>query len=132
MLGTPLCDLPQRDRDVAQEAIYGESHRVQLKDQPLAPTSYAQSSRNQKSTRATTFRPGVLDDTVSRELVTHEIRSEPETLSSWASLETSNETIYIPLRPVDGDGEELEDFECPYCYTLIHVRSRHTWKYVKE
>ena len=115
-------------RNVTQESSFQNSNQTQLREESAVPPSYTQSSRNQKSDIATTFKPGA-SDTIMKGLLEYDVRSEPETLSSWASQETSNEALHIPSRPVDPNGEELEDLECPYCYTLIHVRSQHAWKY---
>lgn len=74
------------------------------------------------STKATTFVP-------RNPMIVEEIQSVADTTSSYQSTASGHETVMIPPRPRDLDGEELEDFECPYCHVLCNIRSSTSWKY---
>ena len=101
-------------------------------DPSAATKTYAESGTHlteQRSSHATTFRPGALN-VREEEVSIIELRSLPETISSWASTHTNEDPLSLPPRPQGVNGDDLEDFECPYCYTLVYVRSQHAWKYV--
>jgi hypothetical protein len=92
------------------------------------------SSQLKPSTKATTFRPeeflkaswgvAALDSRSGN----FETASEPETTSSFASTHTGKDSLLIPSRPLGVDGEELEDFQCPYCSVIVRIRSSRSWK----
>jgi hypothetical protein len=51
-----------------------------------------------------------------------------ESASSVATTRAAEDEITLPPRPLNKDGSEMEDFECPFCCTPIHIRGPHTWK----
>lgn len=55
--------------------------------------------------------------------------SVAESKSSMASSYACNDLrLEIPPRPLDSDGNELDEFECPYCFTLKHITTGNSWK----
>jgi hypothetical protein len=63
-------------------------------------------------------------------MVIEETQSIADTASSYQSTLSGREVINIPPRPKGPDGEELEEFECPYCYALCEIKSSYSWKQV--
>ena len=51
-----------------------------------------------------------------------------ETRTSKASTYTGKLAVRIPKRPRSKDGAELEEFECPFCFTLTCITTPHQWK----
>ena len=47
---------------------------------------------------------------------------------SMASSYAAKLRVKVPNRPRDGNGEELLDFKCPYCFIAGHVETRELWK----
>ena len=47
---------------------------------------------------------------------------------SMASLFAKTLRVKIPRRPCDNNGDELQDFKCPYCFIVGHVDNRESWK----
>lgn len=89
--------------------------------QLLAPS---QSAKDRPSTRATTFKQNELSSE-KRSLFRGNIS---EAASSVASEYTQSMKLEILPRPNDNNGKELEEFECPYCFMLVHIMNPHTWK----
>jgi hypothetical protein len=54
--------------------------------------------------------------------------SDAGTLSTYASTARSDDKVHIPSRPRGPDGNELEQFECPYCFHLVEIKSSRDWK----
>ncbi|KAH6679400.1 hypothetical protein B0J14DRAFT_296811 [Halenospora varia] len=88
---------------------------------PQPTTSKAESSELNPSTRATAFVPGVA-------MAMEEIQSVADTTSSYQSTSLGHEVIRIPPRPKGVDGDELGEFECPYCHVLCMIGNEKAWK----
>lgn len=56
-----------------------------------------------------------------------DVQSESGTVSSFAFSETCSERIRIPPRPRNPEGEELEQFLCPFCFRLVEIRNSRVW-----
>lgn len=54
--------------------------------------------------------------------------STPGSKSSVASTYAGKLDVEIPPLPRGLDGQELESFECPYCYVACRITSKHAWK----
>lgn len=87
--------------------------------------SLALDSKFNQGSRATTFKPPnyPLDFTKN-----FEVQSLPETVSTLPSTRSGGEQLAIPSCPKGSNGEDLEDFICPYCYVFRHITSLHQWK----
>ncbi|KAE9375902.1 hypothetical protein N431DRAFT_481107 [Stipitochalara longipes BDJ] len=84
------------------------------------------SSRNETvHTIATTLR---IEGTSGDVLSVPYAHSIPESKSSKASTFTGKLKVEVPRRPRDVDGKEMEEFECPFCFTIQCVRNQHQWK----
>jgi len=92
-----------------------------LSDIRLKGLSKAPSSHIATSTKATTFVPPT-------DMVVEEVQSLADTESSYHSASSEQEVINIPPRPRGPDGEELEEFECPYCYIICEIKSSKAWR----
>jgi hypothetical protein len=84
--------------------------------------SQAPSSSLQKSSHATTFKSKLLQAPEGA----FEVSSD--TKSSVASTYTGGTKLEIPHRPRGPGREPLEEFECPYCFTLCQITSDQVWK----
>ncbi len=84
-------------------------------------------SESKKDSRATTFKPPkpLFDSTKTNFF---ELQSVPDTVSSFANIRTDEELLAIPALPKGLNGEDLEDFICPYCCVSCHITSSHRWK----
>lgn len=51
-----------------------------------------------------------------------------EYVPSMASSYATKLRVRIPDRPCDINGEELQDFKCPYCFIVSRVETRDSWK----
>ncbi|KAF9784851.1 hypothetical protein IL306_006737 [Fusarium sp. DS 682] len=56
-----------------------------------------------------------------------DVQSEFGTISTFGFTGTDRETLRLPLRPQDDNGEALEQFLCPLCYHLIEVKGERAW-----
>lgn len=99
---------------LAQEAVANPSTHSQVP-----------SSRRTLLTKATTL-PGNMP-TVEGQGALY-APSLLESKSSVASTYAGKLKVEIPPRPRGLNGQELESFECPYCYVACHIRSKHSWK----
>lgn len=57
-----------------------------------------------------------------------EVQSDAGTMTSHASTAGSDDRIHIPPRPRGPDGKELEQFECPYCFHIVAIKTQKKWK----
>ena len=81
----------------------------------------------QPSIKATTFDPRRTPHLLP-DLFAPRALSE-EDASSIATTRTGRDALPLPHRPKNSRGEEVEDFECPYCGLAVHVKlSAHSWK----
>jgi hypothetical protein len=53
---------------------------------------------------------------------------EAGTQSSYAKTLSGTDVICFPPRPKDEDGEELTQFECPYCFRIQEIHSNRAWR----
>ncbi|KAH8723786.1 hypothetical protein GQ44DRAFT_773663 [Phaeosphaeriaceae sp. PMI808] len=100
-----------------------------------ATTSRLSSSQTASSqftlrSKATTVQPGQLILPTSQEKMdTLFAPSVAESKSSMASSYAGNDLrVDIPSRPKNDDGEELEQFECPYCLLTKSIYNDEKWK----
>jgi hypothetical protein len=89
--------------------------------------SQANNTKPEPSIKASTFNPKDFPNVIENDKEI-DIRSEPETVSSFASTHTAQEPLVIPPRPSGPDGVELEEFECPFCYILTRVKTTAAWR----
>lgn len=89
--------------------------------------SLALDSKSKQDSQATTFKPPKhpFDSEDTRNF---EVQSLADTMSSFASTRTGEELLAIPSPPKGPNGEDLEDFICPYCCVFCHITSPHRWK----
>lgn len=92
-----------------------------------AYTEMQPSTLPKSSLKASTFRPKthLLLDTNN---IMQDASSEADEASSVATSVVEKDWLIIPPRPRNAKSEELEDFVCPYCGILKHVRSQRAWK----
>ncbi|KAH6994945.1 hypothetical protein EDB80DRAFT_781388 [Ilyonectria destructans] len=76
------------------------------------------------STEATEFKMRQGDEA---DLDSSDTRSVAETISSIAFSEATRETIRLPFRPLDQDGNPSTDFQCPFCCVIVHVPNNSAW-----
>lgn len=76
-------------------------------------------------TKATTLR---IDNTSGDVLHGQYAPSMADSRSSKASTFTGKLKVEVPRRPRDADGKEMEEFECPFCFTIQCVSNQHQWK----
>jgi hypothetical protein len=94
----------------------GKSMKIPLTE-GVAPSSF----------KATTFKPTQM--TPPTLLLEVDAVSEAESISTSGSSLAGHERFVLPPRPKDAGGEDLQDFECPFCYTAVHIRrSQRAWK----
>lgn len=94
--------------------------------QSQAGLSLPASGQIKPSTKATTWKATDFK-VVPDDLAVLEEQSIVET-ATVASTWTGREKIRVPLRPKGEDGEELEEFECPYCWIACIAKSHDIWK----
>jgi hypothetical protein len=92
--------------------------------------SQAASSHFTLRSKATTARPGELKVLISKDhMDTLFAPSVAESKSSMASSYAGKAIrISVPSRPKNDDGQELEQFECPYCLLTKNVSNDRRWK----
>jgi hypothetical protein len=92
--------------------------------------SQAASSHFTLRSKATTVRPGELKLLNSKDhMDTLFAPSFAESKSSMASSYAGKAIrISVPSRPKNDDGQELEQFECPYCLLTKNVSNDRRWK----
>jgi hypothetical protein len=92
--------------------------------------SQAASSHFTLRSKATTVRPGELKLLISKDhMDTLFAPSVAESKSSMASSYAGKTIrISVPSRPKNDDGQELEQFECPYCLLTKNVSNDRRWK----
>lgn len=56
-----------------------------------------------------------------------EVQSVADTAPSYQSGHAGYENIRVPPRPRGKDGNELEEFECPYCHVLCEIENSNAW-----
>lgn len=95
------------------------------KTHSLAPLTNPSLSKHGLSTQATNFEPPNLPPGQETEFLDWETGTQ----SSYASTLGGKDNIRIPPRPCGPDGKELTQFECPYCFRLIEIRSSKSWRY---
>jgi hypothetical protein len=91
----------------------------------VRPVGTAQSqapSSRQKSSHATTFQSKLL------QAPERGFDASSDTKSSVASTYTGGTKLEIPPRPRGPDRDPLDEFECPYCFTLCQITSDQAWK----
>lgn len=89
--------------------------------------SLALDSKSKQDSQATTFKPPNYPFDF-QDAKKSEVQSLPDTVSSFASIWTGEEPLAIPSQPKGANGEDLEDFICPYCCVSCHITSSHGWK----
>jgi hypothetical protein len=92
--------------------------------------SQAASSHFTLRSNATTVRPGELKLLISKDhMDTLFAPSVAESKSSMASSYAGKAIrINVPSRPKNDDGQELEEFKCPYCLLTKNVSNDRKWK----
>lgn len=108
---------------------YNAEHQARLAGGQDAEVDQAVSTEEEPSllppsTEATEFkmRPGDEAD-----LDSSDTQSVAKTISSIAFSETTRETIRLPVRPLDQDGNPSTDFQCPICCVIVHVPNNSAW-----
>lgn len=110
----------QPDNDVNAKARISQSTNIRKSARSQAP-----SGRDTLHTKATTLRVANDPDNSFQVLYAPSIAVSK---TSVASTSTGRLRVQIPPRPLGNDGKELEEFECPYCFTLVRARTPHQWK----
>lgn len=112
-----------------------EGNKEETHSQPATSRgahSQTASSYFQPGSKATTVRPGDIPLEVSLEEMDPTSLYAPscaESKSSMASSYTGTDLrVRVPPRPKDGNGVELEWFECPYCLLTKHIPTERKWK----
>jgi hypothetical protein len=106
----------------ASQPIKRTKNEPSQAEQVGATQSQAPSSRLQKSSHATTFQSKLL------EAPERGFDASSDKKSSVASTYTGGTKLEIPPRPRGPDREPLDEFECPYCFTLCQITSEQAWK----
>lgn len=93
-------------------------------------SSQAASSHFSLQSKATTTRPGniesiVFDENIQTSLAPSVAESKSSVASSYAGRDLR---IVVPPRPMDENGQELDQFECPYCLIAKSINNDHRWK----
>lgn len=82
-------------------------------------------SRKTTMTRATVLQQPSADDDGAIEAP---LAPQSEYTPSRASSYGATLRVEVPDRPRGANGEELDDFKCPYCFVVCHIESHDRWK----
>jgi hypothetical protein len=80
------------------------------------------------SLKATTFREAGPLNLGGLSLLEPAPSQVAESVSSVAMTRAAQDEIFVPPRPLNKHGSEMENFECPFCCTLVHIRGPRRWK----
>jgi CheY-like chemotaxis protein len=80
------------------------------------------------SLKATTFRAAGASNLSGPSFLEPAPSESAESVSSVATTRAAQDELSVPPRPLNKDGSEMEDFECPFCCTPVHIRGPHAWK----
>lgn len=94
--------------------------------------SQAASSHFTLRSKATTARPGNISFTETQEHADLSALYAPSLAESKSSMASSyagkDLRIDVPPRPMNDDGQEMEWFECPYCFLTKNISNKRKWK----
>jgi hypothetical protein len=100
------------------------NHTSTLKSLQKDQHNLGTNTQSHRSTEPTKFiPPNESDDNDSRRG-----HSDLGSISTYASTRGSGEKVRIPSRPLNSEGNEQEQFQCPYCCYPIEIRSNREWK----
>ena len=91
----------------------------------IASQSHASDGWGTVMTKATVLRQESGSENVASQSLEPAIS---QYVPSLASSYATKFRVEVPDRPRGNDGEELDDFKCPYCFIICHVGTRDLWK----
>lgn len=106
------------------DAENGAEERPMERNQSQVQLSAPGKSAVGWSTKASSFDPPKNYEDEEADDLDWETRTE----SSYASTFAGHDQIRIPPRPKNPDGAELSQFECPFCFRIVEIRSPRGWK----
>ena len=113
----------EQDTLAVSNAINPDNLPIPLAGSRATPSAAPASTRF-ASTKATQFVPPKEFDDEN----IYGIDWEAGTQSSYSSTLGGKDVICIPPRPKDADGQEMTQFECPYCFRIQEIQSSRAWR----
>ena len=99
--------------------------RPQTSNVVTATQSRVSGGRKTAMTRATVLKQPLSDN---KEALEAPLVPQSEYTPSMASSYGAKLRVEVPDRPRGANGEELDDFKCPYCFVVRHIKSQDRWK----
>ena len=99
--------------------------KPKIRNVPTVTLSQVMASRKTAMTRSTVLQQPSADDNGALEAP---LVPQSEYTPSRASSYGAKLRVEVPDRPRGANGEELDDFKCPYCSVVCHIESHDRWK----
>lgn len=118
-------DEKQSDSASKQDIDSASRDKPEIRDVTSVPQSQLSGSRKTAITRATVLKQPPMND---NEALEAPLAPQSEYTPSRASFFGAKLRVEVPDRPRGANGEELDDFKCPYCFVVCHIESHDRWK----